>query len=174
MADRGERQRGAGTLRSLLVLVALALLLALFLFFVPLNQQLQFSRMLWTGAFQNKEDSGILVFPGNLKASALGFAPEELSKVRKFLQESGPGVKRVEVWASQQDAYAALRQNSELSVDVIVFMEDGTVLKPPTIPMTRKELSEKLLWRIRRDLDAYNKAAVKGGVGKDVIITNVM
>jgi hypothetical protein len=160
-------------LRSLLVLVVLALLLALFLLLVPLNRKLQFSRI-WTGALQTTGEAGLLVFPGELNAEALGLTQNERDKVRKFLQENSPGVKRVEVWASQQDAYAALQPDSQLSMNVVVFMEDGTVLKPPTTPLTRKELADKLIVRLRRDLDAYNKAAVKGGVGKDVIITNVL
>lgn len=173
MAHRGGRQRGVGTLRSLLVLAALALFLALVLFFVPLNRQILFSRM-WTGPLQTTGETGLLVFPGALNAEALGLTPEERAKVWKFLQKNGLGVKRVEVWTSPQDAYAALRPDSQLSMNVVVFMEDGTMLKPPTTPLTRMELADKLVARLQRDLEAYHKAAVKGGVGKDVTITNVL
>lgn len=173
MADRDKRHRSGGTLRHLLVLAAVALAFLLLLLYLPLAQKLQ-TPLFDDFMFRASNAGGILVFPGAMNSSALGVTGEERSKVLRFLQENAPGVKRVEIWASQQDAYAELRGNSELSVNVVVFMEDGTLLKPPTIPLTRKELADKLIWRMRRDLEAYNKAAVKGGVGKDVIITNVL
>lgn len=173
MAERGTGQRGSSTLRHLLILAVVALAFLLLLLYLPLAQKLQIPRF-DDFLFRASNAGSMLVFPGTMNSTALGVTEEERSKVLRFLQENGPGVKRVEVWASQQDAYAELRGNSELSVNVIVFMDDGTVLKPPTTSLTRKELTDKLIWRIRRDLEAYNKAAVKGGVGKDVIITNVL
>ncbi|HBR06414.1 MAG TPA: hypothetical protein DD766_05010 [Desulfovibrio sp.] len=173
MAKRGTGHQGGKGLRHLLILAVVALAFLLLFLYLPLAQKLQIPRF-DDFMFRATNAGGILVFPGTMNSSALGVTEEERSKILRFLQENAPTVKRVEVWATQQDAYAELRGNSELSVNVVVFMEDGTVLKPPTTPLTRKELADKLIWRMRRDLEAYNKAAVKGGVGKDVIITNVL
>lgn len=173
MTDHRAGERGGSTLRNLAILVVVAGLFALFLLHDPFEKNIRIGQI---GAdfFQRQRGDGPLIFSGDLDEARLHLTPEERAKLVKFLQENEKTVKQVEVKVVQQDSYAELRGTSELYADVIMRMRDGTEMRPPTLRATRGELSDRLLWRVRRDLTAYDKAAVKGAAGGKVVIINTI
>ncbi|MCM0756488.1 hypothetical protein M7784_14730 [Desulfovibrio aminophilus] len=173
MTDHRAGERGGSTLRNLAILVVVAGLFALFLQNNPFEKDIRIGHI---GAdfFQRSRGEGPLIFSGDLDEARLRLTPEERAKLVEFLQENEKTVKQVEVKAVLQDSYAELRGTTELYVDVVMRMHDGTEMRPPTLRATRDELPGRLLWRVRRDLTAYDKASVKGAVGGKVVIINTI
>lgn len=159
------------TFRNILILLLL-MLAALFVFLKsPFRERFRVTA-LERGSGQ-VHASGPVIFSGKEDSAELEVAPGEWARLREFVQENAAVVKQLEIKISKQDSYAEMTGKTELYMDVIVHTRDGSVLKPPTLRLTREQMADKILWRAGRDLEAYEKMGIRGDGDAGLTIINV-
>ncbi|MBN2141040.1 MAG: hypothetical protein JW718_08545 [Desulfovibrionaceae bacterium] len=144
-----QRKVGRDTVRNIvLVLLALAML-AIFFSSDPFKRGSG-----GLGSFFGRSPSK-MVYTGALSEGELKLDRAENARIKAFVKDNDAVLKRVQVKASKQDSYKDLGPDSQILFEMEIETAGGAVVKTPVLRASRKDLVERMLRKLEKDLSTY-------------------
>ncbi|MDD4953142.1 MAG: hypothetical protein PHV85_11380 [Desulfovibrionaceae bacterium] len=144
-----RRKVGRDTVRNIVLLLLALAMLAIFFSSDPFKRGSG-----GLGSFFGRSPSK-MVYTGALSEGELKLSRAENARIKDFVKDNDAILKRVEVRASKQDSYKDLTANAQILFEMEIETVGGTVVKTPVLRASRKDLVERMLKKLEKDLATY-------------------
>ncbi len=102
-----------------------------------------------------------IVFVGQLKGKELDLSKEETKKLKQFMAQKGELFQQVKVDVSKQDSYVEMTGKTQVLFSLEMEMHDGATVKTPPTRTTRKDLVNRMIWKISKEATGYENLRIK-------------